>query len=339
MKVLLLAGGDSSERSVSLDSGKAVYESLTRMGHKVYAIDPSSGRSLLASDGTFIEHKPDSAARTVPIPKSKTWSLANALASPGFTDIDVVFITLHGGSGENGKIQCLLDLANKKYTGSNMAASAIAMDKAVSKRLCITENILTPDWAVYRIRGGKIDDRLLDEISHRFEFPVIVKPNDGGSTIGLSKVDAESALLEALEKGAKESSQILVEAYQPGREITASVLDGKPLPLVEIKSKNELYDFEAKYTKGKSDYIVPAEIDNDLTKSIQEAAVKIYNVVGATGLVRVDFILDDSKNFHFLELNTLPGMTELSLAPMAASAVGIGFDQLIGKLIESALHT
>ena len=130
MKVLLFAGGDSNERSVSLDSGKAVYESLTRMGHKVYAIDPSSGRSLLASDGTFIEHKPDSPARTVPIPKSKTWSLANALASPGFTDIDVVFITLHGGSGENGKIQCLLDLANKKYTGSNMAASAIAMDKA-----------------------------------------------------------------------------------------------------------------------------------------------------------------------------------------------------------------
>ena len=119
MKVLLLAGGDSSERSVSLTSGKAVYEALQRLGHKVYAIDPSTGRSLLSSDGTFIELKSDGTARSVATPVSKTWSLATALGSPGFTDIDVVFITLHGGSGENGKIQCLLDLAGKKYTGSN----------------------------------------------------------------------------------------------------------------------------------------------------------------------------------------------------------------------------
>lgn len=338
MKVLLLAGGDSSERSVSLGSGKAVYEALSRLGHKVYAIDPSTGRSLLASDGTFVEYKANGSATTTPAPKSKTWSLATALGSPGFTDIDVVFITLHGGSGENGKIQCLLDLAGKSYTGSNMAASAIAMDKAVAKRLCITEGIKTPDWALYRLRGRKIDERLLHEIGHRFHFPVIVKPNDGGSTIGLSKVDSEAELPVALEKGVGESSDVLVEEYVQGREITASVLDGKPLPLVEIKPKNELYDFEAKYTPGKSDYIVPAPIDDELSESIQRAAVKIYSVVGATGLVRVDFILDENNDYYFLELNTLPGMTELSLAPMAASAVGIGFDDLIAKLIESALH-
>ncbi|UCE23266.1 MAG: D-alanine--D-alanine ligase, partial [Candidatus Zixiibacteriota bacterium] len=332
MKVLLLAGGDSSERSVSLDSGKAVHEALNRLNHKVYAIDPSTGRSLLSSDGTYIEHKPDSPAKTVPVPRSKTWSLANALASPGFTDIDVVFITLHGGSGENGKIQCLLDLAGKKYTGSNMAASAIAMDKAVAKRLCTTEDILTPDWALYRLRGKKIDDRLIEEICHRFEFPIIVKPNDGGSTIGLSKVDEEQGLPEALEKGVKESSDILVEEYIDGREITAAILDGKVLPLVEIVPKNELYDFEAKYTKGMSDYIVPAEIDADIGKAIQEAAIKVYNVIGASGLVRVDFILVESGDFYFLELNTLPGMTELWLAPMAASSLGICFDDLISKL-------
>ncbi|UCG60302.1 MAG: D-alanine--D-alanine ligase [Candidatus Zixiibacteriota bacterium] len=338
MKVLLLAGGDSSERSVSLNSGKAVYDTLQRLGHKVYAIDPSTGRSLLTSDGAFVELKAEATSKSLPTPVSKTWSLATALGSPGFTDIDVVFITLHGGSGENGKIQCLLDLAGKKYTGSNMAASAIAMDKAVAKRLCVSEDIRTPDWALYRIRGKKIDDRLLHEISHRFEFPIIVKPNDGGSTIGLSKVDSEKELPEALEKGVAESSDILVEEYILGREITAAVLDGRSLPLVEIRPENELYDFEAKYTKGKSDYIVPAEIDDAVARSIQQAAVKICSIVGATGLVRVDFILDAKNEFYFLELNTLPGMTELSLAPMAASAVGIGFDQLIAKLIESALH-
>ncbi|MEW6412354.1 MAG: D-alanine--D-alanine ligase [Candidatus Zixiibacteriota bacterium] len=337
MRVLLLAGGDSSERRVSLDSGKAVYEALRRLGHKVYAIDPSTGRSLLTSDGSFIEHKSDPAART-PVPKSKTWSLANALGSPGFTDIEVVFITLHGGSGENGKIQCLLDLAGKKYTGSNMAASAIAMDKAVAKKLSIAENIQTPEFALYRTKGKKIDERLGQEICQRFKFPIIVKPNDGGSTIGLSKVESAEALPEALEKCKKETDDILVEKYIKGREITAAVLDGKALPLVEIKPKKGLYDFEAKYTKGMSDYIVPAEIDKDAAASIQQAALRIYNVIGATGLVRVDFILDEDNQYFFLELNTLPGMTELSLAPMAANAVGIGFDDLVNKLMNSAMH-
>ena len=338
MKVLLLAGGDSSERTVSLESGRAVYEALNRLGHKVYAIDPSSGRSLLGSDGSFIEIKADTTAKQTSIQSSKSWSLSNALASPGFTDIDVVFISLHGGSGENGKIQCLLDLAGKKYTGSNMAASAIAMDKAVSKRLCASENIPTPEWALYRTRGRKIDDRLVDEICHRFDYPIIVKPNDGGSTIGLSKVDNEEQLLPALQKGVKESSDILVEKFVKGREITAAILDNKSLPLVEIVPENDLYDFEAKYTKGKSDYIVPAEISEEIATAIQEAALRIYNTIGASGLIRVDFILDEHGTFHFLELNTLPGMTELSLAPMAASAVGISFDDLIKRLIESALH-
>ncbi|UCD63242.1 MAG: D-alanine--D-alanine ligase [Candidatus Zixiibacteriota bacterium] len=338
MKVLLLAGGDSSERTVSLESGKAVYEALARLGHKVYAIDPSRGRSLLASDGAFIAIKPEATGKQTAIQTSKSWSLSNALGSAGFTDIDVVFVALHGGSGENGKIQCLLDLAGKKYTGSNMAASAIAMDKAVAKRLCASEGIATPDWALYRTRGRKVDDRLVDEICHRFELPVIIKPNDGGSTIGLSKVDDESQVLPALTVAVKESSDVLVEKYIAGREITAAILDGKPLPLVEIKPKNKLYDYEAKYTKGKSDYIVPAEIDTDVGESISRAAVTIYSGIGASGLARVDFILDAENGFYFLELNTLPGMTELSLAPMAASSIGISFDDLIKKLIDSAIH-
>lgn len=338
MKVLLLAGGDSSERSVSLDSGKAVYEALKRLDHIVYAIDAATGKSLLNSDGTFIEYDSIDASKVNTPAKPSSWSLTTSLGSPAFQDIDVVFIALHGGSGEDGMLQCLLELSGKKYTGSNMAASAIAMDKAVSKRLCLSENIKTPEFSIYRLRHQKVDERMVHEIANRFEFPLIVKPNNAGSTIGLSKVNDESQLHNALDKALLESTNVLVEKYISGNEITAAVFDGKPFPLVEIKPKNELYDFEAKYIKGKSDYFVPADINKELTKTIQQAAVKIYNLIGCSGLARVDFILDENNDFHFLEINSLPGMTQLSLAPMAAAAADIGFDQLISDIIKSAIH-
>lgn len=336
MRILLLAGGDSNERTVSLKSGEAVFQGLSRLGHKVYVIDPSTGKSLLSSDGSFIDYKSDPSKQSL-VSRGSTWSLANALGSAGFRDIDVVFVTLHGGSGENGMIQCLLDLAGKKYTGSNMTASAIAMDKAIAKRLCKAEGIPTPDWALYRLPGGQVDANVFQDIKKRFKLPVIVKPNDGGSTLGLTKVDAEDKIAGAIERALAESQNVLVEEYVAGKEITAAVLDGKPLPLVEIKPKAGLYDFEAKYTKGKTDYLSPAPIDKDVTERIQRDAARIYEVIGAAGLARADFILNEKNQHFFLELNTLPGMTELSLAPMAAKAAGIDFDKLLELLIQSVL--
>ena len=337
MKVLVLAGGDSNERTVSLNSGKAVYDALTRLGHIAYALDPSSGKSLLASDGSFIEFKKDGSGRAAAPTKSSGWSLAKTLGSPAFQDIDIVFITLHGGSGENGKLQCLLEIAGKKHTGSDMAASAIAMDKATSKRLCISEKIKTPDFEVFRLHDKIIPDELLASVLKKFRFPLIVKPNDGGSTLGLSKVDSESELARAIENAASESTQVIVEEFVAGREITAAVLQGKKLPLVEIVPKSGLYDYEAKYTKGSSEYFVPADVSLETTEAIQEAAAKMYNIIGCSGLARADFILDDKNNFYFLEMNTLPGMTELSLAPMAAKAAGFDFDKLIEELLKAAL--
>ncbi|NOY88718.1 MAG: D-alanine--D-alanine ligase, partial [FCB group bacterium] len=164
--------------------------------------------------------------------------------------------------------------------------------------------------------------------------------NDSGSTIGLTKVVNGSGLPSAFEKALNESGNILVEKFIKGREITATVLDGKAYPLVEIIPENELYDYEAKYTEGKSHYEVPAKVDDEMVQKIQHDAVKIYNIIGigASGLARVDFILDEKNNHYFLELNTLPGMTPLSLAPMAAKAVGIEFDDLIDRLIKTALE-
>jgi D-alanine-D-alanine ligase len=337
MRVLLLAGGASNERDVSLTSGAAVFESLGRLGHQVYALDPASGNSLLNSDGKFLLSAATKTGRDAAIKKTDVPALAHALSAPEIKDVDVVFIALHGGAGENGVIQCLLELAGKAYTGSDMTASAIAMDKAIAKRLFSSAGIATPEWELYRLQAMAVDEKLVKKITQRFTFPIIVKPNDGGSTIGLSIADNETALRPALEKARSESHNILVEEYIAGRELTVAVLDGEALPVVEIKPQSGLYDYEAKYTKGKSEYIVPAEIDPATAESMQETAVKAYNVIGASGLVRIDFILAENGEFFCLEVNTVPGMTNLSLAPMAARAVGIEFEELIERLLQSAI--
>lgn len=334
MRVLLLAGGNSSENQVSLNSGKAIYEALVRLGHTVTAIDPSGGRLLVGANGEFNNLLPDNQPNVPVADPEKT--LAVALASPEVGKIDMVVLGLHGGAGENGTIQSLLDLAGVKYTGSDMAASAIAMNKAISKRLFESEQVPTPEWLLVKYTGEACEAKAAAAIKERFRFPVIIKPNDGGSTVGLTKVHREEQIIPALRAAAKEGKRILVEQFIEGRELTVSVLDGEALPIVEIRPKNELYDYHAKYTKGMSEYIAPAEIEESIARRIQTDAVKAFEVVGASGLARVDFILAPDNRYYCLEINTLPGMTNLSLAPMAAKCVGLSFDQLIERIILSA---
>jgi D-alanine-D-alanine ligase len=337
MKMLLLAGGISNEREVSLASGRAVYEALKRLGHTVFVIDTANGKSLLTNDGKFIDAGSSNGQPSAALRRTSPMTLAKSIASPAFRDIDVVFLALHGGRGENGSIQNLLSMSGKAYTGSNMEASAIAMNKSISKRLYTSVGIGTPQWELCRIRNGEVDYETINKIDGKFNYPLIVKPNDGGSTLGLSKVDDVSQLRPAILKAAEETQFVLVETFISGREMTVSVFDGKAFPVVEIVPVSGLYDYEAKYTKGKSEYIAPAEISAELAKGLQEAAEKAYDVTGAEGLARVDFILDDNNEFHCLEVNTLPGMTELSLAPMAAKAAGVEFDELVQKQIDLAL--
>ncbi len=336
MKILLLAGGDSSEREISLASSRAIYGSLTRQGHEVLAIDPASGQSLIEADGSFSDTDPCPPAVT---DTSLDPAIVTRLAGTSeVKDVEVVVIGLHGGSGENGSLQNLLELAGMKYTGSSMTASAIAMNKAVTKRLMASEGIPTPGWALYHAPAGKIDPDSAETVAKKFHFPVIVKPNDGGSTVGLTKVDRKTELDEALQTAAAESPDILIENYISGRELTVAVLDGESLPVVEIIPVNELYDYEAKYTSGKSRYVAPAEIESSLAEALQKDARLLYRAVGASGLVRVDFLVDNRGDHYCLELNTLPGMTDLSLAPMAAACVGIDFDNLVDRVIRSALE-
>jgi len=338
MKVLLLAGGDSSEREVSLNSGAAIYNSLRKLGHEVFAIDPATGKSLLSQEGKFLTKDISSAAVAGSVPQVGVMALAKSIVSPEFGNFEVVFLALHGGKGENGSIQNLLELARVPFTGSDMKASAIAMDKAISKQLFESARIVTPKWKAYDFTSNTIEEAILKDVRKNFKFPFIVKPNDGGSTIGLTKVTKPQQLRAAFELALKESNVILIEDYIKGQELTVPVLDGKALPVIEIIPKSGLYDYEAKYTKGKSEYIVPAKIPAKVAKAIQKAAVSVYEIIGAAGLARVDFMMNKSGKFYCLEINTLPGMTELSLSPMATKAVGINFDQLIEQMVESALN-
>lgn len=337
MKILLLAGGDSNEREVSLTSGKAIYEALLRLGHNVYAVDPATGKSLTATDGKYYDIQSSEKGGRPAGVRTDIRQLVNTIASPGFNDIDVVYLALHGGHGENGTIQCLLEAAGRKFTGSNMTASAIAMDKAVSKRLFESVGVATPNGLLYRLHGQTIDDRLVHDIAAKFHFPVIVKPNDGGSTIGLTRVEDESGLHEALRDACAESTDLLIEDYVAGREMTVAVVNGKAFSVVEVKPKSGLYDYEAKYTKGGSEYFAPADISEEISAAIQDAAVKAYKVIGAWGLARVDFMLCKKDKLHCLELNTLPGMTELSLAPMSTNAAGMEFDELVSQSLKAAI--
>ncbi|HOP07086.1 MAG TPA: D-alanine--D-alanine ligase [candidate division Zixibacteria bacterium] len=336
MKVLLLAGGESSERDVSMASGESVYKALKRLGHDVLVMDPLSGRSMLEAEPLFISHV--KTGETGPIPtRSITMSLTDVLHRPDFPNIECVFIALHGGAGENGSIQALLQLAGVPFIGSKMTASAVAMDKAISKRLFQSVGIKTPEYRLYRLQDEFVPYGVVREIAETMPLPLIVKPNDSGSTVGLTKVDNVEDLHPAIVTAAEESRNILIEEYIKGREMTVAVLNGKPLPVVEIIPKSGLYDYEAKYTKGMTSYMAPAEIDSEIAERLQDAACKAYEVIGATGLARVDFILQENRDFYCLELNTLPGMTDLSLAPMAARAAGIEFDRLIQMLLDAAV--
>jgi D-alanine-D-alanine ligase len=338
MKVLLLAGGDSNERDVSLSSSAAFWQALVRLGHDVICYDPSTGHNLTLSGSRLLADDLGTGsepASSLQIQGSRALDSRIFAALP---EAEIVVLGLHGGAGENGSIQNLLDLAGKAYTGSGTTASVVAMDKAVTKHLMRSVGVPTADFQLVRITGDTDIEALAGGIDEKFDYPLIVKPNDGGSTVGLTKVQRYEELGDAIRRASAETGAVLVEQYIAGRELTVAVLDGEALPVVEIRPKSGLYDYEAKYTKGKTEYIALAPIAQETSKAVRQAALSVYEVVGASGLARIDFLLQENGEFFCLELNTLPGMTELSLSPMAAKAAGISFDQLVERIIAAGLR-
>lgn len=297
MKVGILMGGTSAERDVSLNTGKAMQAAVNVLGHESLPI---------------VLH--DSIHEIIPALK----------------EVDVVLIALHGGDGENGVIQGMLDLMHIPYAGSDPQASGICMDKHISKVIVKSNGIRTPQWIQLR----KIDISTDPD----FDPPYVVKPVDQGSTVGLTIVQDKADLRYAIATAFEYSDTIMIEEYIPGRELTVTILGNKAYPIVEIIPSHDLYDYECKYSRGMSEYICPAEIPDELAEEVGLISEKIFSILKCRHYGRVDYRLDKNGKFWFLEINTLPGMTETSLVPKSVKAAGMSFESLIDELINKAMQ-
>jgi D-alanine-D-alanine ligase len=302
LKIGVIAGGISPEREVSLVTGNGIYQSLLRTGYKTIFIDfDNNNFDMLKS-------------------------------------VDIAFIALHGKFGEDGTVQGLLELLKIPYTGSGVLSSAAAMDKIFSKRIFIYENIVTSPYIEVAEKNIKNIEALKSKVIKNIGFPVIIKPNRGGSSIGVTILNDDTGLKKAVETAFIYDDKIIIEKYIKGKLLTVSIIGKDPvaLPIIEIKPKSGFYDYRSKYTPGLTDYIVPAEIDDIISKNISDIALRCYKSLNCEGFSRIDFILGDDGIAYALEVNTIPGMTPTSLVPKAADACGINYDLLVEIILDCA---
>ncbi len=332
MRITVLMGGTSSERDVSLASGLRIAEALRGRGHTVATVDTAKGpltqddeaRMLAAGVVKVLPPTPDELARM------NAESLADTAARlPTRGECDVAFLALHGGRGEDGTIQALLDLAGVPYTGSGHLASALAMDKDLSKHIMRAYGVQTADWLMANGASAPPDAA---EVEHALGWPVIVKPSKQGSTVGLSIVKKAEELAPAIAEAFKHDDEVMIETFIPGRELTVSILGGEALPVGEIIAKKEIYDYECKYTPGMAIETFPAALSAGEAASVQALAKQAFTGLKLGGCARIDFRMTAEGQFYCLEANTLPGMTGTSLVPQAAAAAGISFPELCERI-------
>lgn len=344
MRITVLLGGTSTERDVSLATGARVAQALRERGHAVIAIDTARG-ALSSSDEQ--ELLSGQIVKTIPPDVVALAELDRRLPArlESLRGADVVFLALHGGRGEDGTLQALLDLTGVPYTGSGHMASALAMDKDLSKRLFQSVGVPTADWMMWRAPGtgvSAVDPPPFptgDAVGARLGYPVIVKPSKQGSTVGLSIVREGAALEAALREAARFDDEVMIERFVPGRELTVGVLGGEALPVGEIIPAHEIYDYECKYTPGMAREVFPADLSDDETALVQELARRAFDVLKLGGCARIDFRLSPDGVFYCLEANTLPGMTATSLIPQAAAAAGIDFSELCERIVMLAVRS
>ncbi|WP_102027174.1 D-alanine--D-alanine ligase [Salirhabdus sp. Marseille-P4669] len=308
MKIAVLYGGTSGEREVSLSSGKGIMNALKQKGHEVIGIDfhPNKLNEILE------------------------------------LNVDMVFIGLHGKFGEDGKIQSLLDMKEIPYVGSGVLASALAMDKSKAKQIFHQNGLPIAKGKTYHHADFSSTEAFVTDILTNFSIPFVIKPNQEGSTLGLTIVKKEEQIEEAIKSAFTHDTELIVEEYVKGREMTVAVWGKRgeetAFPVIEIIPKNEYYDYESKYAEGGSEHIVPANIDADLSRELMEFAVKAHQILGCKTYSRVDFIVDEGNNPIILEVNTLPGMTPTSLFPDAARAKGISYEDMIETFIQMSIE-
>ena len=338
MKLAVVMGGISPERNISLFGGKAIFNALVRKGHEVIAVDPSKGSdSIIDINNLEIDNSPISKEELKSYNKRE---LINCVNSEIFDDVDCVFLLLHGENGEDGLVQSLFELRGIPYTGSGVKSSSLSMDKMTSKMLFTQAGVPTPPWSI--VDRESIDDLdLLETIRRELGRSIVVKPINQGSAVGVSVVKEGNLddLSEALKVAAEFSNEILMETYIPGSEITVSILDNEALPVIEIKPDEGYYDFIHKYTKGKTEYICPAELEDHVFAFAQSISLDASAACGTSDFSRVDLRITPEGQIFCLEVNTIPGFTELSLFPMAAKNFGIEFDDLCEKIIQLGIES
>jgi D-alanine-D-alanine ligase len=332
MRITVLLGGTSAERDVSIASGLRIAQALRRNGHDVVAVDTARGQLSAAEEQVLLAGP---VMKTVPPDVQALARLDAALPArlESLRATDVVFLALHGGRGEDGTLQALLDLTGVPYTGSGHMASALAMDKDLSKRLFRNAGIPTADWLMVR-RDAQWPSA--DEVQRALRLPVVVKPSKQGSTVGLSLVKESSQLAPAIALAFEHDDEVMIEAFIAGRELTVGILGDEALPVGEIIPVHEIYDYECKYTAGMAREIFPADLTPQQTAAVQELALRAFRVLKLRGYARLDFRMAADGVFYCLEANTLPGMTELSLIPQGAGAAGISFDELCERIVQLA---
>ena len=338
MNVTVLLGGTSSERDVSLASGLRIAHALRDAGHAVTCVDPARGEmprseeDALRAAGVMKREPPTREALRAMAETSLVTTLGSMRA---VKDADVVFIALHGGDGEDGTVQAILNLARIPYTGSGHLASALAMDKDLSKRLFRAAGVLTADW----IMTGPGSIVSAAEVQKAFSFPVVVKPSKEGSTVGLSVVKEAGHLAGAIAEAALYDDEVMIERFVAGRELTVGVLGDHVMPVGEIIPKHEIYDYECKYTPGMAVEEFPAKLSPAQATEAQRLALLAFRALKLDGCARIDFRMTAQGELFCLEANTLPGMTATSLIPQAAAAEGIDFSTFCDRIVMLATPT
>jgi D-alanine-D-alanine ligase len=331
MRITVLTGGTSAERNVALASSVQVIAALRSIGHQVAVVDTARGfipetdeaQLLTASVG----QAPPSVAQLEALEHGLLLSgLANLAA---VRDAEVLFLALHGGHGEDGTLQTILDMIGVPYTGSGPIGSAMAMDKDIAKRLFQEAGIPTAKWLMA--------PATVQDVETHLGWPVVVKPSKQGSTVGLTVVRSPGKLAAAIDEASRHDDEVMIEAFIPGRELTVGILDGTALSVGEIIPRHEIFDYECKYTPGMSEEIFPADLPADVAAECGRLGLLAHRALKLRGYSRVDFRLTPSGEACCLEVNTLPGMTATSLLPQSARAVGIGFPELCDRICRSAI--
>lgn len=330
MKIALLTGGTSSERAVAIASGAQMTAALRGLGHDVAVIDTARGYVPAADESAFLRAEPGAAPPSI----EELTGLERGMLLGGLGEIsvvrgaEVICIALHGGQGEDGTLQAVLDVLGRPYTGSGHLASALAMDKDLAKRVLVAHGMAVPPWRMGRLPVSE---------AAQIGWPLIVKPSKQGSTVGLSLVHGPEDLHVALDLALAYDDEVMVEAFIPGREFTVAILGAEALPVGEIIPRHEIFDYECKYVPGMAQEVFPADLDEGIAARIQHLALAAHRALKLGGYSRIDFRMSPGGDIFFLEANTLPGMTGTSLVPKAARAAGIPFAQLCEEICRLAV--